>query len=144
MRLEMSRRGFLKSAGATAAFSMIPHAAMAAPHSNDSSPEAEVISAGTGFQHPPLFQVGQRIRISSRYPWGHYRTPMYTRAKVGRIERVLPEFLNPEQEGYGRNAGTHVRLYRVSFAQKDLWPGYTGPASDELQLEMYEHWIEKV
>ncbi|AZC39438.1 SH3-like domain-containing protein [Pseudomonas chlororaphis] len=139
----ISRRGFVKSASAIATFSVMPQAVIAAPHGNDTVPNGEVISERTGFEQPPRFQVGQRIRISTRYPWGHYRTPMYIRAKVGRIERVLPEFLNPEQEGYGRNAGTHVRLYRVSFAQKDLWPNYTGPATDELQIEMYEHWIEK-
>lgn len=139
----ISRRGFVKSAGAIAAFSVMPQVVIAAPHGNDTVPSGEVISASTGFEQPARFKVGQRVRISIRYPWGHYRTPMYTRAKVGRIERVLPEFLNPEQEGYGRNAGTHVRLYRVSFAQKDLWPDYTGPACDELQIEMYEHWIEQ-
>lgn len=140
----ISRRGFVKSAGAIAAFSVMPQVVIAAPHGNNTDPAGEVISARTSFAQPPRFKVGERIRISNRYPWGHYRTPMYVRAKVGRIERVLPEFLNPEQEGYGRNAGTHVRLYRISFAQKDLWSDYSGPATDELQIEMYEHWIEKV
>lgn len=139
---QISRRGFVKSAGALAAFTMVPKAVIAAPQVNNAIPSGEVISARTGFEQPARFKVGQRVRISTRYPWGHYRTPMYIRAKVGRIERVLPEFLNPEQEGYGRNAGTHVRLYRVTFAQKDLWPDYSGRDADELQIEMYEHWIE--
>ncbi len=91
---------------------------------------------------PPRFAVGEAVRISQRFPVGHYRTPMYARGKVGRIERVLPEFLNPEQEGYGKNAGTRIRLYRVRLKQAELWPDYTGNPNDELQIEIYEHWLE--
>lgn len=57
--------------------------------------------------------------------------------------RVLPYFLNPEEEGYGKNAGTTVRLYRVRLRQSELWPDYAGQPQDELQIEIYEHWLEK-
>lgn len=67
---------------------------------------------------------------------------MYIRGKAGRIERVLPEFLNPEQEAYGKNAGTAVRLYRVTFDQRHIWPDYSGAPGDSLEIEMYEHWLE--
>ena len=46
-------------------------------------------------------------------------------------------------KGYGKNAGTTVRLYRVRLRQSELWPDYAGQPQDELQIEIYEHWLEK-
>ena len=91
----------------------------------------------------PAFRVDDRVRIRNRTPVGHYRTPMYVRGKTGHIERVLDLFLDPEAEGYGRNEGGKIRLYRVRFKQRDLWPDYTGGPEDELQIEMYEPWLER-
>jgi hypothetical protein len=88
------------------------------------------------------FKVGQRVRIARRFPVGHYRTPVYVRGKTGTIERVLARFLNPEEEGFGRNKGGKIRLYRVRIKQRDLWPAYRGGAGDELQIEIYEPWLE--
>lgn len=104
----------------------------------------EKIGAYTRAERLALFVVGEKVRISVRYPWGHYRTPMYIRGKTGRVERVLSEFLNPELEGYGKNAGEGIRLYRISFLQREVWPDYQGPENDTLQIEMYEHWMERV
>jgi len=89
------------------------------------------------------FAVGDAVRVSERTPIGHYRTPIYVRGRTGRIERVLGMFLNPEEEGYGRNAGGEIRLYRVRFRQQDLWPDYAGAPGDLLEIEMYEPWLER-
>ncbi len=88
------------------------------------------------------FRVGERVRIAARDAPGHVRTPVYVRGHVGVIERVLPAFLNPEQEAYGVNSGTEVRLYRVRMPQAALWPDYGGAPDDVLELEVYEHWLE--
>jgi hypothetical protein len=104
------------------------------------SPESQAAPSSGG---TVAFRVGDRVRIARRTPVGHYRTPVYVRGKIGRIERVLDLFLNPEEEGYGKNAGDKVRLYRVRLRQRDLWPAYAGGAEDELQIEIYEHWLER-
>lgn len=91
----------------------------------------------------PRFAPGQRVRIAERFPIGHYRTPLYVRGRTGEIERVLQPFLNPEEEAFGRNEGGRQRLYRVRLKQSELWPGYAGAPSDELQIEIYEHWLEQ-
>ena len=91
----------------------------------------------------PAFQIDDRVRIRQRTPVGHYRTPMYVRGKTGHIERVLDLFIDPEAEGYGKNEGGKIRLYRVRFKQRDLWPDYAGGPEDELQIEMYEPWLER-
>ncbi|MQY13506.1 hypothetical protein SRB5_36540 [Streptomyces sp. RB5] len=88
------------------------------------------------------FVKHQRVRIADRDAPGHVRTPVYARGREGRIERVLPRFLNPEREAYGVNEGTDVTLYRVRIDQSALWPDYDGPADDVLELEIYEHWLE--
>ena len=33
-------------------------------------------------------------------------------------------------------------LYRVRFAQKDVWPEYHGPERDIIEMEIFEHWLE--
>ena len=88
------------------------------------------------------FAVGEHVRIADRDAPGHVRTPVYVRGHVGVVERVLSTFLNPEQEAYGVNAGSDVRLYRVRIPQTALWPDYRGAPDDVLELEVYEHWLE--
>jgi len=55
---------------------------------------------------------------------------------------VLPDRVNPEEEGYGRMDGPKKALYRVRFALCDLWPEYAGPKHDRVEIEIFEHWLE--
>ena len=34
-------------------------------------------------------------------------------------------------------------LYRVRFRQKEVWPDYQGPENDTVDIEIYQHWLEK-
>ena len=34
-------------------------------------------------------------------------------------------------------------LYRVRFPQSEIWAAYDGPAQDTLDLEVFQHWLEK-
>jgi nitrile hydratase len=88
------------------------------------------------------FPVGARVRVRSSYPPGHLRTPYYIRGKAGVIERVLDTFPNPEDRAYGRRGEPRPRLYRVRFVQRDVWPNYTGPGADTVDIELYQHWLE--
>lgn len=87
------------------------------------------------------FTVGERVRVRERYPLGHVRTPFYVRGKAGVIERVVGRFDNPEQLAYGRS-GDKRTLYRVRFAQRDVFPE-TPSGRDTIDVEIYEHWLEK-
>jgi nitrile hydratase subunit beta len=89
------------------------------------------------------FAVGEWVRILDRNAPGHVRTPVYVRGHAGRVERVLPCFLDPEREAYGVNAGTELRLYRVRIPLTSLWSDYAGAAQDVLELEIYERWLER-
>ena len=93
----------------------------------------------------PLFAAGDNVRVSVRYPVGHYRVPRYIRGKRGRVEAVItPRAVNNEEEGFGRNAGCKRYYYRIAIPLTELWQGYTGSASDSLRIEVFETWLEEI
>ncbi|HIC60018.1 MAG TPA: nitrile hydratase subunit beta, partial [Rhodospirillales bacterium] len=48
---------------------------------------------------------------------------------------------NPEELAYGFDGLPKRVLYRVSFKQVDVWPNYTGPSKDRIEMEIFEHWL---
>lgn len=88
------------------------------------------------------FRAGEPVRVRLAHPPGHVRTPHYIRGKRGTIERVLRVFPDPEERALGRPGLPGRRLYRVRFPQAELWPDYSGPAGDTVDVEIYEHWLE--
>lgn len=88
------------------------------------------------------YRVGQKVRVMKAYPVGHLRTPYYIRGCTGEIERACGAFPNPEELSQMRDGKPAQPLYRVRFRQKDVWPDYRGAASDLLEVELYEHWLE--
>lgn len=87
------------------------------------------------------FAAGERVRVRAMFPMGHVRTPYYVRGKSGVVERVVGRFDNPEQLAYGRS-GDKKTLYRVRFAQNEVFPD-TPSGSDTIDVEIYEHWLER-
>jgi Nitrile hydratase beta subunit, C-terminal len=87
---------------------------------------------------------GDRVRVRDDYPPGHIRTPVYIRGREGVVTRALGVFANPEILALGRDGLPKKALYEVRFKQRDLWPDYAGPASDTLDIDIYEHWLAKV
>ena len=87
------------------------------------------------------FSVGQRVRIADRTPPVHHRVPAYAKGKVGVIERVCGVHGMPEKfvRGDGKPA---QRIYRVQIPQNTLWQNYCGAARDNLEIEIFEHWLE--
>ena len=90
------------------------------------------------------FNVGDRVRVKKSFPPGHRRTPAYIKGKVGEIERVCGAFPNPEELAYGFDGEPKKVLYRVRFAQKEVWAQYRGPEHDLIEMEIFEHWLEPV
>jgi nitrile hydratase len=108
-------------------------------------PQATVPPVVWALGEAPLFRSGDRVRILTRAPIGHYRVPLYLRGKSGTVEAVIePAAIDNEKEGYGRNAGAKRHYYRLAFSMTELWPGYTGRPSDGLRIEVFESWIERI
>ena len=94
-------------------------------------------------QEKLLFALGERVRVRNAAPPGHIRTPFYIRGCVGEIERLCGTFPNPEELAQMRDGLPAKPLYRVRFAQKDVWPDYNGSPADVLEIEIFQHWLEK-
>lgn len=92
---------------------------------------------------PAVFDKGDKVRVRAAAPLGHIRTPFYIRGHVGEIERLCGSFPNPEELAQMRDGLPAQPLYRVRFRQKDVWPEYRGADSDTVDIEIYQHWLER-
>ncbi len=88
------------------------------------------------------YAIGDPVAVKCVFPPGHRRTPQYIRGKQGVIERICGAYPNPEELAYGFDGKPEKVLYRVRFLQTHVWPGYTGPANDMLEMEIFEHWLD--
>ncbi len=87
------------------------------------------------------FHAGQAVTVRAVFPPGHVRTPYYCRGRTGIVETVAGDFRNPEALAYGQPAAP-TPLYRICFRQADLWPDYAGNVTDNLIIDIFEHWLE--
>ena len=90
----------------------------------------------------PLYQPGDAVRVRFADPPGHIRTPWYIRGHGGVVERLCGSFGNPEELAYNRPDTPRQPLYRVRFRQTQIWPDYRGAATDTVDIEIYQHWLE--
>lgn len=89
------------------------------------------------------FQPGQPVKVRAAFPPGHVRTPYYCRGRSGTVDALAGTYRNPEEVAYGR-PGASIPLYRVRFRQADLWPEYAGNDTDNLIIDIFEHWLDPV
>jgi nitrile hydratase len=89
-----------------------------------------------------VFNSGDRVRVREDYPPGHIRTPVYIRGKEGVVTRSFGDFDNPEVVAYGL-AGPKKTLYEVRFRQAEIWPDYAGGATDTIDIDIYDHWLDR-
>lgn len=88
------------------------------------------------------FQNGDLVRVLHLGKSGHVRIPFYVRGKCGEIVHYCGSYLNPEDLAIGITGGPVIDLYRVKFAQRELWPDDDQAKSDSLVIEIYDHWLE--
>jgi len=93
-------------------------------------------------EHQPAFAVGDHVRISDRPAVGHCRAPRYLRGLTGVIAERHGVFRDPEKLAYHQPGLPERALYKVRFRQADVWSGYTGAPTDELEADFYEYWLE--
>ena len=90
------------------------------------------------------FQSGDVVRVDDRLTLGHCRTPFFLRGKTGVIVSVQGVFRDPEKLAYHKPGLPAQVLYKVRFRQTDLWPNYGGRPQDQVEAEIYEHWLVKI
>lgn len=87
--------------------------------------------------------MADRVRVSTRMPIGHVRTPAYLRGKVGVIERTLGPFADPERLAY-RQPAEMLQLRRVRFTMAEIWGPEAEQPTDTLDAEIYDSWLERL
>ncbi len=95
-----------------------------------------------GLAGQPKFAVGDAVRVRELPVLFYTRTPEYTRGAPGVIATVAYESPAAEDETWDRADATPEWFYVVRFNQSQLWHGYTGTATDTLQTELPERWLE--
>ena len=95
-------------------------------------------------QTPPLFALGDAVRIDAKSAVGHCRTPWYVRGKRGVVVEIHGSFRDPVRLAYHRPGLPAQVLYKVRLRQIDLWPAYRGEATDHLDVDIYEPWLKPV
>jgi hypothetical protein len=108
------------------------------------------VAGASGGQYPtrypavaPRFAPGDRVRVRECAPLGHIRTPFYIRGHVGVIERYCGAFPHPAELAQMRDGLPAQPLYRVRFLQRDVWADYAGGAEDTIDIEIFQHWLER-
>ena len=91
---------------------------------------------------PQRFRVGDPVRVKPEFRPGHLRTPWYIRGKVGVIDGTIGNYWNPETSAQGSDGRPERMVYHVCFKQTDLWPDYHGKNSDELIVDIQDHWLD--
>ena len=91
-----------------------------------------------------MFAAGETVRVKDSWPEAtgpvHIRTPYYVRGVVGEVVRHLGDFPNPEDLAFARPAERRP-LYHVRFRKAAIWP--EAKPDDEVQIEIFEHWLER-
>jgi hypothetical protein len=91
---------------------------------------------------PARFKPGDAVRIDDRPAVGHCRTPWYLRGKTGVVAEVQGAFRDPERLAYHLSGLPPQVLYKVRFAQADIWKKYPGLSTDQLEADIYEPWLQ--
>lgn len=94
------------------------------------------MSEGTRIRYAP----GDPVRVREGPPELHCRTPFYLRGRPGVVAEIAGIYRDPSKLALHHAGLPEIPLYRVRFAQSDLWQGPQGP--DTLVADIYEHWLE--
>lgn len=97
----------------------------------------------TGMAGQPKFKEGDRVRIKDLPDLFYTRTMTYTRGAAGTVVKLVYESPAAEDEAFGNEE--HVEwFYSIVFAQKDLWPDYSGAyGNDTVETEIPERYLEQ-
>ena len=85
---------------------------------------------------------GARVRVRPAFPPGHVRTPFYVRGHAGVVQSEAGCFANPEELAYGRPGLPPLRLLRVRFPLRELFPDAADGPDDGVVVDLYEHWLQ--
>eukprot|EP00051_Salpingoeca_urceolata_P029597 m.7020 g.7020 ORF g.7020 m.7020 type:complete len:513 (+) comp2790_c0_seq1:54-1592(+) len=94
----------------------------------------------------PAFSVGDPVRVHAeelitRWRKPHLRTPGYLFGCVGEVVEYCGAFDDPEIHAFCREA-PKMPVYKVRFHQHHVWRDYEGPASDTVEVQVFQSWLQ--
>jgi hypothetical protein len=95
-----------------------------------------------GMAGKPRFGVGDQVLVRGLPTVFYTRTQEYVRGARGTVVKVSYESIVPEDEAFERDDQTPQWFYIVRFRMADLWEPYAGCATDSLQTELPQQWLE--
>ncbi|KAL3155266.1 hypothetical protein ABBQ32_013196 [Trebouxia sp. C0010 RCD-2024] len=113
-----------------------------------SQPELDAALGKPTEKPPVMFKAGDYVRVKPenaavRYRKPHLRVPGYLFGVVGFIPKDTIGYLEePDNDAFHYVEGPWQPVYRVVFWQKDLWEGYHGTDNDNLEIEIWQSWLE--
>lgn len=90
----------------------------------------------------PRFNTGDRVRVDDRPAIGHCRAPRFIRGRIGSVVTIHGAFGDPERLAYHQPGLPAQMLYKIRFSQRDLWSDYSGNPNDQLEVDVYENWLQ--
>jgi hypothetical protein len=95
-----------------------------------------------GLAGTPRFSTGDRVVVRELPAMFYTRSQEYVRGVRGTVVKAAYESLAAEDEAFDRDDQQPEWFYVVRFSMADLWEPYAGTASDSLQTELPERWLE--
>lgn len=89
------------------------------------------------------YYPGQVVQISDRIERRHHRVPAYIKGKTGVVDSVCNPAPRPEEIANWVAEPEMVPVYRVRVPFTEFIDGYQY-AQDNLQIEIYEHWLSTI
>jgi len=89
---------------------------------------------------PPLFAVGDIIKVKSDGIPGHTRLPAYARGRRGIVEARHGAHVFPDANAHGEKQA--AQIYTIGFDMAELWPEAKG-RRERVFLNMWEGYLER-
>lgn len=89
---------------------------------------------------PPVFAVGDTVRVKRHGVPGHTRLPAYARGRRGTVEDYHGAHVFPDINAHGEEQA--APLYTVGFDMAELWPEAEG-RRERVFLNMWEGYLER-
>ncbi len=88
---------------------------------------------------PPVFAVGDRVRVADRDHPGHTRLPRYVRRRTGTVTALQPCQVFPDTAAHFVGEDPQ-HCYTVDFDSRELW----GPSAEpfRLSIDLFEPYLE--
>ncbi len=91
---------------------------------------------------PPVYAVGQTVKVGHFHPKSHTRAPRYIRGHIGIVEKVYGAHIFPDE--HARSAQkVPAYLYSVRFDAAALWGKSDPDKGHAVFVDVFEPYLEK-